>query len=171
MKTLINEIIAGLDNQLDYTLNNTDYTSGYDHIIAEQLEYNRNGKNDFSTMIQLFDHFDLQYDPAKLDQYWDRFLDCLDYGNYEVEVRSVGYLNCVKNACFLQIDVGEQEYHLHDNFNDLIFKKGIQEYINKHTDFYCTGGYAYIDLSCYCILYTAELDYLIDVIEYVEDQE
>ena len=171
MKSLVDDIINGLNSQLDYTLNNTDFTSGYDYIVVEELQYNQNGFNDFTRLIQLFNHFDLQYETAKLDQYWDRFLDTLNYGNFEVEVRSVGYENMVKNDCFLQIDIGEQEYHLHDQFDDLVFKKGIQEYINKHTDFYCTNGYAYIDLSCYCILYTATREFLTDVLEYVNDEQ
>ena len=50
MQNEINEIINDLNCQLDYVLNNTDFTSNYDYIISEKLDYYRNGKNDYLTI-------------------------------------------------------------------------------------------------------------------------
>lgn len=40
MLNLVNEIKASLNSQYDYILNNTDFSTSYDHIVIEQLVHN-----------------------------------------------------------------------------------------------------------------------------------
>ena len=170
MKTYIENIISGLNSQLDYVLNNDDFTSNYDHIVSEQLTYNQNGNNDYSILVQLLEYFNIEYNEKLLDVYYQEWINYyMDFGNFEVEVRSVGYENMIENDCFLQIGIDEQEFHIADDFDKNIFKKGIQEYINNNTDFYCTGGHAYIDLYFYYILYKYNKDDLQTVIDNVNE--
>ena len=163
MLNLVNEIKAGLDCQYDYVLNNSDFSTSYDHIVIDQLVYN-NTPN-YEVLNMLLQHFDIEHDASLLSEYWDRFLSNLDYGNFEVKLSSCGYENMIGKNCFLQISIGEQEFHTYDNWDKLTFKNGIAEHINKTTDFCINdSGHAYIDMTCYCLLYTCERDFLNDIV-------
>jgi len=169
MLNLVNEIKANLDSQYDYILNNTDFSTGYDHIVVEQLMYDNTPE--YKVLNMLLNHFNIGFNTSLLSEYWDRFLQNLDYGNFDVKLSSCGYENMIGKDCFLQISIGEQEFYLHDDWNNLTFKNGIKEHINNTTDFYITGGYAYTDMTCFCLLYTCDYDFLVDTINNVNEDQ
>jgi len=169
MKNLVNNVINDLNHQLDYVLNNTDFSSNYDDCLFESLQLYSNDQK-VELIKQLADHFNLKLNDLTLE-YFEYFLDHLDYGNFEVELRSVGYYNnMVENSCFYQLSIGEQEFSLFEEFENSKFKKGIIEYINNNTDFYIdSSNCAYINLTSYCLLYTCDRNYFIDCISSIHE--
>ena len=175
MRTLINTAINNIKSTIDYTLENDDYTSGYDHIVAEMIDYHRDGNNDYSTLINAFNDYDIAFDENNISELWDKFISDISDPYYccnDIEVKNLGYSRDTENGAILQISIGEIEIQLFDNGEPIknnCFKAGIIDKIERETDSYISNNnseYAYVNLEEYAICYCLSSDYLTELASY-----
>ena len=172
MSTLINTAINNIKFAVDYTLTNDDYTSGYDHIVAEMINYHRDGSNDYSPLINAFNDYDIAFDKENISELWGKFMDDINDPYYccdDIKVKNLGYSRDTEKGAILQIQIGEIEAQLFDNDESIknnCFKAGIIDKIERDSDSYISENdpeYAYVNLEGYAVCYCLSNDYLTEL--------
>lgn len=162
MKTT-SEYIDLIKGDLDYTLNNDDYTSSYDHIVQESVlrAYNSDKLADLLTSANI------SFNPENLIHYWGQFTSDLyqpDFVCSDIEVKNLGYWSDPHDLALVQFSIGEIEIDL--DTNESLTDDQIDE-IERDADCTICGDYAYVYLEGHCVCYVVCKDYLKDLVSSV----
>jgi len=195
MRKLVNDTIDYLKFQIDYVLNNSDFTSNYDQIVVEQIQYyttsDHNSFFDFFTACDELYDFQMQnLSDKERDQLiersklfnqlseiqkrdlFDHFLDDMRDPSYccDIEICNLGYSMDYHRNSVCQISIGEQEFEIDPAIQKSKFKKGIIDKIERETDTVINSdNYAYFDLSGSFICYRLTDEYILELMEFIKN--
>ncbi len=176
MIKLVNSVIADIKCRQEYILNNPDYTQGYDDIVSEMIDYNRDGNEDYSTLLTVLDNNEIDYSMLNSDQLrdlWDKFIDDMRDPSYtcDISLENLGYSKDCHNNGIHQIGLSEEEFEIDERVQNSKFRKGIIDKIERETNTTINASsYAYWYLEGTHICYRLTNDYINDnIVDHIND--
>ena len=87
---------------------------------------------------------------------------------FNASIEHTGY--CMPSMAFDCISLGEIECEISEQILQSPFKNGIFEHLEKNSNFVIVGNYAYLDLTCHCVVMRLDWEsFLTKALEYFEE--
>lgn len=169
MKNTIDLILSTVESQENYILENTDYTSNYDVLLADDSSYHNDNWSLVITKAIIQSSKYWLFNNATKEKQDDIIDQLIEYivqdpnGVCDISVKKYYDNNEFIIASF---PIGEhEEYCIHSS----TFANGICEYLNKNSDYYFKAYNndisAYINLSDCFVAYTLQVDPIVEQFE------